>query len=298
MNRTHSKSWLGRRGALTGAMGAMTLLAGCSTLGSLHHETRTMNVAHAAGSALSVVTANGAAHTERTMREDVFVEFDLFGPDEERLSFVNVHADRQGDGSLRVWVDWPGGQRKGNEGANIRIQIPDAIGVDVRTSNGAITLSGLAGHAKLHTSNGGVVVRDHSGSVDAESSNGSLRLERVDGDIIGDTSNGAIVVVDAFGKVELDTSNGRVFVSTAHTNPGPVRVSTSNGSVELQLGDGFEGVLRLTSSNARISAKGFENARLIESSKHALEMKIGSDETISAVRTSNGSVRVSPRGDD
>ena len=297
MHCKQHRRWFGRVGGLVGVV-AMTAMAGCSALGPRVHEQRTMTVAHAAGTSLSIVTANGSVLAERQHRSDVLVEVDLFGPDAERLSFANVHAERVGDGSLRVWVDWPGGKRENNEGANIDVLLPDAVGVDIRTSNGTVTLLGLAGLAKINTSNGNIIVRDHSGAVHADTSNGDLRLEGVDGDIVAGSSNGSITITDAFGVVEADTSNGNAYVSTAHGNPGPVRISTSNGRVQLELGDGFAGILRVKTSNGKIAASGFDNARLIDSGKNTLKIQIGTDETVSAIRTSNGSVRISPRGDE
>ncbi len=294
MQHRHHRRWIHQATVLVGAF-TMAALAGCSTFGPRVHEQRTMTVAHAAGISLSIVTANGSVLAERQRRSDVLVEVDLFGPDAERLSFTNVHAERVGDGSLRVWIDWPGGKRKYNEGANIDVLLPDAVGVDVRTSNGTVTLIGLAGLAKINTSNGNVTVLDHSGAVHADTSNGNLRLEGVDGDIVAGSSNGAITITEAFGSVEADTSNGNAYVSTAHGNPGPVRILTSNGRVQLELGDGFAGILRVKTSNGKVAASGFDNARLIDYGKNTLKMQIGTDETISAVRTSNGSVRISPR---
>jgi len=285
----------GSIGVLCAGLGLMAM-SGCDSLGQAVHESRSMTIPHLAGSALSVTTANGSVLVERQQRADVLLEIDIFGPDTERLSFASVNAVRQGDGSLRVWVDWPGGKRQNKEGANIDLLVPDAIGVNVRTSNGRVTLSGLAGHAEVTTSNGSVSVTRHSGSATVHSSNGKLKLDRVDGEIKAETSNGSVVITEAFGPVETESSNGNVQVSTAHGNAGPVRVSTSNGRVELALGDGFEGILRVKTSNGQISMHDLGNARLIESGKNTLELKIGASETISAVRTSNGSVRVQSRG--
>ncbi|MBL4591694.1 MAG: hypothetical protein JKY96_07010 [Phycisphaerales bacterium] len=280
-----------------GGLGA-TMLAGCSVLGPIVHEERVMSVAHVNGTALSILTANGSILGEREARGDVLIEVDLYGPDSERLRFANVHADRQGDGSLRIWVEWPGGKRRGNEGASIDVFIPDAVGVDASSSNGNITLLGLAGPATLESSNGNITVIGHSGSVNADTSNGKIRLDGVDGDIIADSSNGTVTIDDAFGLVQVDTSNANVFVSTAHSNPGPVRVSTSNGNVTLHLGDGFEGVLRVRTSNGSIGAQGFTGSTMVKTSKNHLEVKVGSSDEISAVRTSNGNVRISGRDDD
>ncbi|MFK7883167.1 MAG: DUF4097 domain-containing protein [Phycisphaerales bacterium] len=261
-----------------------------------HHEDRAMSVAHVSGSALSVVTANGSVTAKadnEIIDNQVHIEARLYSKDLERLAFAQVQAERAGDGSLRVWVEWPAPGRQKGEGAKVRINLPDANGVSIRSSNGSIHAEGLAGHANLTSSNGSIVIRHHDGDLIADTSNGSIRAEHVAGPIDIDTSNGSVVVEEAIGPVLVETSNGSVAVQTNEHNPGPVRVRTSNGRVQLDLGHGFSGVLKLNTSNAKIRAGNFENARLIESSKNHVELQFGDDETISAVRTSNGSISVS-----
>ncbi len=290
-----------RRRSIVPAMlllGASTLtLAGCGTSSwsQQHRETRTMIVPHIAGSALSIENANGAIEAISRDRADVSIEVVLYGRDLERLQFANVHADRAGDDTLRVWVEWPGGKRQNHEGSAISINLPDAQGVHARSSNGRITIAGLSGHADLQSSNGAITVDTHDGSVHAVTSNGALQAERVSGEIEMYSSNARITITDAFGPIRAESSNANAYVSTTAGNSGPIRVLTSNGSVTLDLGDGFEGVLKCDTSNGKVRVSNLESARLIESSSRSVELRIGASEEISAVRTSNGSVRVQGR---
>ncbi len=280
-----------------GSLGLVALsalpLGACGSYERVIYEDRAMTVAHVAGSALSVVNANGSVTAERADRAGVLVEARLFSDDAERLAFATLRADRQGDGSLRVWVEWPGERRRGAEGGSIRVFTPGADGVSVRSSNGSVVLSGLGGTADVTTSNGSVVVRDHAGDVRATSSNGSVRGEGVSGSMEFFTTNGSVVVSDARGPVLAETTNASVTVQTADGNPGPVRVLTTNGQVQLDLGSGFMGLLRMGTSNGSIRVRGLEGAELVESRDNYIELRIGKDETVSAVKTSNGSVRVS-----
>jgi len=291
---------LHRRTALIGAalaVGTILPLTGCesSFSSTRHRETRTMIVDHVAGSALSVANANGSIEAIARDRPNVSIETTLYGPNLERLQFANVRADRQGDNTLRVWVEWPGGKRQNNEGASISINLPDAQGVHVRSSNGRITLEGLGGHADLQTSNGSITVDTHDGSIHAVSSNGSMQAKEISGEIEMYSSNGRIVITDVFGPIRAESSNSSVYVSTMAGNPGPVRVRTSNGSITLDLSEGFEGVLKCDTSNGKVYVSDIEEARLIESSNRSVELQIGESTEISAARTSNGSVRVQGR---
>jgi len=257
-----------------------------------HHD---LSVDHDPGSRLEVVNANGAVRAVAEDRDDIEIEAELYGRDLERLSFAVLRAERMGDGSLRVWIDWPGGRRSSDEGARIDVYSPGARGVKVTTSNGSVTLLGFAGDALVETTNGSILVEDQRGRVEAFTTNGNVRLDRPHGAVTIQTTNGRVLVDEAHGPVEASSSNGRITVSTTHPNPGPVRVRTTNGSVSLELGESFRGRLQADTSNGGISVRGFENPELVESSKRTLKIQIGDDDTISRVITTNGSISVRGR---
>lgn len=277
------------------AMVAALTLGGCAGYNTTHRETRVMQVPHIAGTALHIQNANGTIEALARDREDVSLEVKLYGPDLERLGFANVHADRTGDSTLRVWVEWPGGQRRGGEGAAISVNIPDADGVTARTTNGHIVIEGLAGHADLESSNGAIRADKHDGSVHAVTTNGSLQAEHISGPIEMFSTNGRILVTDAFGPIRAETTNAGVYISTMDGNRGPLRVRTTNGRIDLDLGEGFEGILRCDTSNGKVQVSDLDDARLVESSSRSVELRIGDSDEVSAARTTNGSIRVRGR---
>ena len=279
------------------AMGLVTtlLLSACDSMGTKYHERRSMKVPHQTSTPLEVQNANGWVDAIQKDRSDVSIEVELYGSNRERLQFATVHADRMGDNTLRVWVEWPGGSRKQSEGSSIAIEIPNASKVDAKTSNGHLTIDGLSGHANLVTSNGAIHAYRHDGSIYAHTSNGSLRAEQVSGDIEMFSSNGPVSITDAFGPIRAETSNANVYVSTMDGNQGPIRILSSNGRIDLDLGEGFEGILKCDTSNGKVQVVGLDNARLVESSGRSIELRVGESQEISAVKTSNGSVRVRGR---
>lgn len=287
------------RSAMLGgaALASSLILVGCggSTWAEPYRETRTMIVPHIAGTALNIESANGSVEALSTDREDVSVEIVLYSPDLARLQFAQVNARREAGNTLHIWVDWPEGKRQPSEGASVSINIPDARGVTARTSNGQITIAGLGGDADLETSNGTITVDTIDGNVYAKTSNGNLLAEKVSGDIEMYSTNGRINISDAFGSIRAETSNGGAVISTMPGNDGPIRVRTSNGPITLSLGEGLDGVLKCETSNGRVSVSGLPEARLIESSNQRVEIQLGNSDEISALRTSNGSVRVQSR---
>lgn len=280
------------------AIGATLVLGACESItGPRYHDGRNRHVAYTSVTPLEIINANGAVRAMHEDRNDVAIEAELFGNDEQRLSFANLRADRQGDGTLRVWVEWPGGRSMDHEGASISVYLPDTDGVRVRTSNGSVTTSGLSGDAELRSSNGTIHVENHRGSVDVKTSNGSVRVEHARGPITLETSNGRVIVTEARAGVEAETSNGSMYVSTSHDNDQPVRVRTSNGRIELDLGASFMGRLKIKTTNGKIRLTGLDDARLVESNDTDLEISVGGSDQISAAHTTNGSVRVSGRED-
>ena len=280
---------------LVAGIGTTLAMSGCNSMGPKLHQHRSMQIPHLAGTAVSVTSANGWIEAIQADRGDVGLEVELYGRDLERLNFATVHADRMGDQTLRVWVEWPGGKRQKGEGATISLELPDAADIKVNSSNGHITIAGLSGHAELRTSNGSIKINRHDGSVFADTSNGRLQAEHVSGEIEMYSSNGRVIITDAFGPIRAETSNGKVYISTMDGNAGPIRVRSSNGRIDLDLGDGFEGILNCQTSNGKLILSDLGGAKLIESSKKMIEIGFGDSDEVSAVKTSNGSVRVRGR---
>lgn len=263
------------------------LSAGCGGT-ALFHATRTAQVAHAAGSPVSIYSENGSVDLARAEVTDVHITARIRAQTQERLDEARIVAVRDETGGLTLSVDWPGGHRRGNEGCDFDVRLPDASGVTVETSNGRISMAGLAGAATLGTSNGGIEVTGHDGDVRGHTSNGRVTIRSVRGDVKARTSNGAVDVAGATGLVDASTSNGNVEVNLDPTGRGPVFVDTSNGSVSVDLGPAFSGRVTMRTSNGRISVIGAEAT----GGKEHKAVVIGAGGAESILKTSNGHVQL------
>jgi len=132
------------------------------------------------------------------------------------------------------------------------VTLPAQTEVVVRTSNGEVVASGLAGAVTLSTSNGDVEVGDVEADVDIETSNGSVRVSGVDGTLTADSSNGRMEVADVTGSATMTTSNGRIDVAGVSGN---VFAETSNGEVVVR-GDDQPVRLTIETSNGRQTVEG------------------------------------------
>lgn len=199
-------------------------MGGCLNGYATFRGTKTSSVAHIAGSPLDVDTENGSITIVLSARPDVQIESSFAAVSAERLAAVTVEAIRKPDGTLSVHALWPDGGAKGNEECSFTITLPDAKGLTLKTSNGAIKTNGT------------------TGSINAQ------------------TSNGSVALLNHVGEVHAHTSNGSVEVALADDSAGPVEIRTSNGSVTLEVGKLFSGSLSGSTSNGKVTFEGFDTA--------------------------------------
>ncbi len=257
--------------------GCVVIVPGCGAYAPTIESKRTSQIPQVADSPIEVKSQNGSIVIEKSGGSEVTISAVIRGQTQERLDATRVLAERKADNSLAVYVQWPEGGPKNNEGCDFKIEVPNAKGVTARSSNGAITLIGLAGFAKADTSNGAITVRSHDGEVGAGTSNGVVTIER------------------AKGKVKASTSNGDVSVSLADDVAGPVDIDSSNGSVSLEVGPAFVGTLKASTSNGSLTMPSGEGIVQTSKTKRSAELVFGKGEHASVIKTSNGSVTVRRR---
>lgn len=269
------------------AIAAFFLLSGCDGP-AMFRATRTAQVAHVAGSPVNIITENGSVDLARAEISDVQITAHLRAQSQERLDAASIAVVRAETGLLTVSVDWPGGLRRGNEGCDFEIRLPDAVGVDIDSSNGRIAIAGLAGPAELETSNGGIDITAHQGEVRAHTSNGNVDAEDIKGDVKARSTNGAITLKGISGKADVSTSNGQIEIHLDDSSPGPVFADTSNGSISVTLGSAFAGRVTMRTSNGEIKVSGAEAS----GGKHNKSVVVGSGGVESVLKTSNGRIQL------
>lgn len=271
------------------------ILSGCNNGNARFKADRVSSMPHEVGTGIRVATPNGDVLLRAGAGPNVQIESHLKCYTQERLDQTQVLA-RRVDGVLSIDVSWPNGRRESGEGCSFTITLPNATGVEVQTSNGEISLTGLGGNARLITSNGEITVIRHDGPIDAQTNNGRIRIDSPTGDLNARTSNGRIDITDARQRVTASTSNGRVSVTLAQTSPGPVVARTSNGAIDLKIGTSFRGELKMTTGNGGLDVDSFPNAQLVSIQKRTGTIRFGSGEGVSELHTGNGGIHVHADG--
>ncbi len=220
------------------------------------------------------------------------IRLSLKAESKERLNQTKLDAKRHADGTLVVQVAWPGGERKHNESASIKVEIPDMSEIRAQTSNGSIRLNDTTGRALLVTSNGGINVRGHTGDLSFETTNGKSDIRNVTGRVEGRGVNGGASLEHIAGSVSIETTNGDLRIRLTPENKGPVNAETTNGGIELVVGKAFAGTLKAQTANGDVS---IELPGLIKSMKQDRREQVveltntGEDTTLKA---SNDDVKV------
>jgi hypothetical protein len=248
----------------------MTLLAGCGTWNVVERKV-TVEFAPAGQAPLAVKTANGAIAVGAGAGEKIVVNATIRARSQERADATQIVAAVSPDGKYLIEATWPT-PRMSNEGCAFVIATPEVVGLDLSTSNGAVTVTGLSGSARLDSSNGAIVVNGFSGQIDAE------------------TSNGSITITGAPAAVTADSSNGRISVELVGSG-GPVKLDTSNGTIDLVVGPGFAGTVVGSTSNGSvmISAPG---ATSVTSGRRSGQATFGTGGAASVLDTSNGNITI------
>jgi Putative adhesin len=164
----------------------------------------------------------------------------------------------------------------------------------LRTSNGAITITDIAGRLDLSSSNGTIGATNIGGSVMAQTSNGRVTIHNGRGMLDLRTSNGTVDVqnVQAEG-LELHTSNGRVTFSGTLAPGSHNNLDVGNGSVSLTLPPASALSVDLRAGNGDVHINGFSvttDGASGTNQKNAVRGVIGRADADLIVRAGNGSI--------
>jgi hypothetical protein len=160
-------------------------------------------------------------------------------------------------GGETIEAEGPDRSRGESWSVSYEILVPRRTGLEVRTSNGPISVEGVSGEMDLRAHNGPLALRGVSGNVEARTDNGPLSVT-LDGDrwsgegLDAETTNGPITLMVPQGySAELTTGtvNGpmnvdipitvqgrfpRRFTTTLGRGGPPIRVVTTNGPVNVR----------------------------------------------------------------
>ncbi len=178
--------------------------------------------------------------------------------------------------------------------ASASVKVPAGSALIVRTSNGAVRIAGFAGPLNVHTSNGKVDVWDATAGLAVETSNGSISTTAGGGLMALRTSNGAVTVSRASAaRLSVESSSGEVSFDGSLA-PGASTIVTSNAAVRVALPRDASFHLEADTSNAKATVEGLGFVGGPTADLDLVGDAGANPTTILSIRTSNGSVGVTP----
>jgi putative adhesin len=196
---------------------------------------------------------------------------------QDRLLEMTVIGSRDGD-TLRLEVPKHTVLGTSNVGARLKLDLPEGVRVDLRTSNGNVEFESAFDQPIVRTSNGNVNLRAASGPIKVRTSNGRVDIQDWDAPAAVEvrSSNGGIDYLGGSMDFELVTSNGPVHLELPAGWNGKGYIHSSNSNVHIQSKGRLQANLKASTSNGRVSVSGPE---------------MDGEGTIT-VETSNGTVQV------
>lgn len=152
-----------------------------------------------------------------------------------------------------------GGGSSGSVSVDLALEVPREAALSLRTTNGAIRVTGVQGALDARSTNGLVEVAEAGGSLEIRTTNGGVRASLLHGPAAGE-------------RVSLTATNGSVDLVLPENVGARLEARTSNGGIRSDFGLAYEGARRNQASGV-----------------------IGSGGGEITLRTTNGPIRIARR---
>jgi len=212
---------------------------------------------------------------------------------EEFAKQVILHTEKSGD-SIRFYKEQPTGWKKVQVSVSYTVECPKDMSVHLRSTNGKITVEGIAKKVDAKTTNGAIHLAGGSDSILLRTTNGSINVLDSRGSIDASTTNGKISadIQDLVNKVDLSTTNGGINLEVKSGN-APIEMTTTNGSATVTLPANYSGDLDAGTHSGRVSSDFAIPVK--KASKKNLRGPIGEGGDKVYIRTTNGNINVNKR---
>jgi hypothetical protein len=258
---------IGGDGSLWRCLGAAALaavLAGCTvnvnTDGATASETHLFKVTGTPKVTLD--TFDGSIEVHAWDRPDVEIVVEKQAQDDARLQDITIEKSQDGD-AVVLRVRGPASS-SGSDGivigvhyspsARLRVAVPKATMLDLRSGDGSITVEEIAGTASLRTDDGAIVATRLSGEVLARTDDGSIRFREVTGKVDVETGDGSVVVGGTFTHLRAKTGDGsvRIAVEPGSRVEEDWVVETRDGSIEVRLPEAIDVAVDAVTSDGAV----------------------------------------------
>jgi DUF4097 and DUF4098 domain-containing protein YvlB len=249
-----------------------------------------------------VATFDGSIELRSWDRDEILVEIEKRGMDEQALQSIEVRAEQQGD-RIEVDVRRPSrGDRFVGIGihmsprARLLVTVPRRVTLlHARSGDGSIRADRIEGRVELRTRDGRVRAEEIKGQLDVDTADGSIAINDVDGDLVLVTRDGGISVSGRLAALRAKTGDGSITVRADPDSPAGSdwSISTGDGGVVLYLPRSFNAELDAETRDGRIRSD-FEvgDAREDGRRRRSVRGRIGDGGSVVRIRTGDGSIHL------
>jgi hypothetical protein len=287
----------------TGVVAAALALAACDiTIGASEYSVREEKKFAVSGPArLSLSTFDGSIEVRGWDRNEVAVEVEKVGPDQQTVERIQVKAAQDGD-AITIDVPKPSpletsGLRR-TPSANLVVSVPLRTAVLARSGDGSIQVRRVTGAIDLDTEDGSISLEEVAGTLVARTGDGSVRAQKVDGQVEIHTGDGSVGLDGVLTGVTVETRDGSVEVTArpGSRTDGEWDVTTGDGNVSLEIPEGFGADVDARTGDGRVridSITDTTDARKNEGEeRESVAGKLGGGGKALRIRTSSGSITV------
>lgn len=248
---------------------------------------------------ISLITFDGSIDVRGWDKDEVFVEIEKRGRDQETIGQIEIATDQSGQQvRLEARLSNEKGSRWGMPGrwtptAKLIASVPMGSSLMLRTGDGGVTVERVKGRIDLRTSDGDLNGIDLTGEIIARTGDGRVNFDGIDGkaDIV--TGDGGINLTGRFDLLRARTSDGSL---TLKVLPGSNisedwALQTGDGNVVFYLPDLLNGEIEAETSDGSAKADPSLEMRLeSDTPKRMLRGTLGTGGRVVRVSTGDGSI--------
>jgi len=288
---------------VAGLAAAALAAAACDiTIGASEYSVREQKSFTVTGPVrLALSTFDGSINVRGWDRNEVAVEVEKVGPDQQTVDRIQVKASQDGD-AITIDVPKPSpletsGMRR-SPGANLVVTVPMRTAVVARSGDGSIEVRSVNGKVDLNTDDGSVRVEDISGDLIARTGDGSVRCRNVDGHAEIRTGDGSVGLDGVLTGVTIETRDGSIEVTArpgSRTNTD-WDVTTGDGHIQLEVPKDFGAEIDARTGDGRVRVDTLtdtpEGGAREDDERSSVTGRLGGGGKALRVRSSSGSITV------
>jgi len=254
---------------------------------------------------LSLRTFDGSIQLRSWDRNEVLLEIERRGPDDQAAEALVVNTTQEGNRIVVEAVSPRDGREVIHFGSwqspsvNLIVTAPKRLTLEARTGDGSITAEDFVGTVGLRSGDGSIRAGRLEGRVTAHTGDGSIQISEVVGQVEADSGDGSIELGGRIEALDVRTGDGsiRVEVLDGSVMKSDWNLSTGDGAIALRVPRSLDAEVDAHSGDGRVHADGISRAEASgdDDDRGTLRGRFGKGGRAIRLRSGDGSIDISRR---